>query len=158
MSGAYVSAAWEAFGTWLGGTGAAAAGSGAAEGGAAAAAGGAAAGGAAAGAGAGAAAGGTAAAGAGAAAAGGGVTLTGVAAATTAASALYQLSQGGRGINVPPSPQAAGTDESVQNAEQMQLKRAQAAGGLQSTTGTPGGQAGAMLNPTTLSQKSLLGG
>jgi hypothetical protein len=94
-----------------------------------------------------------------AAASGSGVTLGGAAAAVTAASALYQLSQGGKGINVPPSPNTgASSDQSEVDAQQEQLKRQQAAGGLQSTTGTAGGQAGAVLNPSTLSNKSLLGG
>jgi hypothetical protein len=78
--------------------------------------------------------------------------------AATGVSALATLAQGSRGINVPPQPGQVGTDESAANAEQASLRRSQIAGGLQSTTGTAGGQAGAVLNPATLSTKSLLGG
>ena len=91
--------------------------------------------------------------------AGAGITASGVSAAATGASALYQLSQGGPHVNIPPAPQsAAATDQAVANAEQQSLQRRQAAGGLQSTTGTPGGQAGAILAPSTQSSKSILGG
>jgi hypothetical protein len=58
--------------------------------------------------------------------------LSGASAAATGVSALSTLAAGSRGINVPPAPQ--------------------------STTGTAGGQAGAVLNPSTLSTKTLLGG
>jgi hypothetical protein len=61
-------------------------------------------------------------------------------------------------VNVPPVPNQIGNDQQVEATEQQELARRQAAGGLQSTVGTGGGQAGAMLNPSTLSQKSLLGG
>ena len=78
--------------------------------------------------------------------------------AATGVSALATLARGAPSINIPPSPQFAQTDATVAQAQQQALQRAQAAGGLQSTTGTPGGQAGAALNPTTLSTHSLLGG
>jgi hypothetical protein len=85
--------------------------------------------------------------------------LSGASAAATGVSALSTLAAGSRGINVPPAPQTQlGTDQSVQQADQQALQRAQVAGGLQSTTGTAGGQAGAVLNPSTLSTKTLLGG
>jgi hypothetical protein len=61
-------------------------------------------------------------------------------------------------VNVPPIPNQVGNDEQTVASEQAALQRREAAGGLQSTTGTSGGQAGAMLNPSTMSQKSLLGG
>jgi hypothetical protein len=60
-------------------------------------------------------------------------------------------------INIPPSPTPQ-VDQSVANAQQQELAREQAAGGLQSTTGTSGGQQGAILNPSTTSSHSLLGG
>ena len=91
------------------------------------------------------------------------VTAAGSAVATAApyvaaGSALYQLSQGSKGINVPPAPQTGATsDQSEVDAQQQQQRRQQAAGGLQSTLGTDGGQAGAILNPTNLGKKSLLG-
>lgn len=83
---------------------------------------------------------------------------SGATSAASGLSALNTLAQGRGGINLPPQPGAVQNDQSVQNAEQASLKRAQIAGGLQSTTGTAGGQAGAVLNPSTLSTKSLLGG
>lgn len=87
-----------------------------------------------------------------------GALLTGASTAATGVSALATLARGAPSINVPPSPQFQGTDASVAQAGQQALQRAQAAGGLESTTGTPGGQAGSVLNPTTLSTKTLLGG
>jgi hypothetical protein len=90
--------------------------------------------------------------------AGTGISATEALSAATSASALYRLSQGSKGINVPPSPQPGlTTDRGIQDAEQAQLRRAQTAGGLQGSTGTEGGQAGAILNPATLSTKTLLG-
>jgi hypothetical protein len=76
------------------------------------------------------------------------------------ASSLYQLAAGPGRINIPPSPLTpqANIDQSAANAEQQQLQREEAAAGLQSTVGTAGGQAGAILNPSTLSSHSLLGG
>jgi hypothetical protein len=73
------------------------------------------------------------------------------------ASALTTLANGPGRINVPPSPSGVGSDQAVVDAEQKELQRRQAAGGLASTAGTPGGQAGAVLNPSTISNKSLLG-
>jgi len=63
-------------------------------------------------------------------------------------------------VNVPPIPNQIGNDQETVAAEQAALQRREAAGGLQSTTGTAGGQQGAILNPSpsTMSQKSLLGG
>lgn len=113
-------------------------------------------------AGAGAAAAGTGAAAAGTAAAAGGIgtTLAEGAAIASAASAIYGLASGPGRVNIPPSPLVpqARIDQQVENAEQQALGRRQAAAGLTSTLGTAGGEAGAMLNPSTLSSKSLLGG
>lgn len=79
--------------------------------------------------------------------------------AATGVSALTTLARGAPSINIPPAPQMQlGADQAAQQAEQQSLQRAQAAGGLQSTTGTAGGQAGAILNPSTLSNRTLLGG
>lgn len=94
----------------------------------------------------------------GAAAAGIGTTIAEASAIATGASALYTLSQGAGRINVPPVPvNQPQVDQSVANAQQQQLQRMQAAGGLQSTVGPGMSQGGAVLNPTTLSQRSLLG-
>jgi hypothetical protein len=87
-----------------------------------------------------------------------GAILSGASTAATGVSALATLARGAPNINVPPSPQFQTQDATVAQAGQQALQRAQAAGGLQSTTGTPGGQAGSVLNPTTLSSKTLLGG
>lgn len=106
--------------------------------------------------------GGAAAATAGVASAGavGSIAATAAEAASIAAgaSALYSMTQKPK-INTPPMPTTpqATIDEQAQSAEQEAKKRA-ASGGLQSTTGTPGGQAGTMLNPATVSQHTLLGG
>jgi hypothetical protein len=84
-----------------------------------------------------------------------------VAGATTAAtglSAINTLAQGRGGINIPPTPGQVQSDQTVLNAQQEELQREQAAGGLQGTTGTPGGQAGAILAPSTTSNRSILGG
>lgn len=93
--------------------------------------------------------------------AGGGIatTVSEAAAVASGASALYTLSQGPGRINVPPVPvtQPAQVDQAVANAEQAQIARRAAAGGLQSTVGTGTGQAGAILNPATLSNRSMLG-
>jgi hypothetical protein len=79
--------------------------------------------------------------------------------AATGVSALATLARGAPGINLPPAPHTnLGTDQSVAQAEQQALQRAQVRGGLSSTTGTEGGQAGSVLNPATLSSKTLLGG
>jgi len=82
-------------------------------------------------------------------------------AATVAAgaSAIYQLANQPR-IQIPPSPTtgAGQIDQSVAAAEADAERRRATAGGLQSTIGTGAGQAGAVLNPGTLSQHALLGG
>jgi len=86
-------------------------------------------------------------------------TASTLATAATAGSALYQLSQGGPKINVPPTPQnGAGQDQAVAQADAQAIKRAQAADGLQASTGTAGGQAGSVLSPVTTSKNSVLGG
>jgi hypothetical protein len=86
-------------------------------------------------------------------------TISEAAAVASGASSLATLAAGPGRINVPPVPvNQMQTDITVQNAEQQQLARREAAGGLQSTVGTSGGQAGAILNPSTLSQRSVLGG
>ena len=60
---------------------------------------------------------------------------------------------------MPPSPvqTAQQQDQSQQNVEENLMRRQSIAGGLNSTVGTSGGQAGTMLNPSTLGQKTLLG-
>jgi hypothetical protein len=85
-------------------------------------------------------------------------TLSEASAVATGASALMTLAKGSGRVNVPPIPNSIGNDMSVDAAEQAARTRAEAAGGLNSTVGTSGGQAGAVLNPSTMSQKSLLGG
>jgi hypothetical protein len=90
--------------------------------------------------------------------AGTGVTASEALAAATGASALYTMAQGPKGINVPPAPSFAAQDSQVQQVEQQTLSRQQIAGGLQSTVGTPGGQAGAILSPSTTSSRAILGG
>jgi len=87
-----------------------------------------------------------------------GVTATEALAAATGASALYTMAQGPKGINVPPAPSFASQDQQVQQVEQQTLSRQQIAGGLQSTVGTAGGQAGAILSPATTSSRAILGG
>ena len=84
---------------------------------------------------------------------------SGAATAATAASALATLAAGRSGINIPPPPSPGiRNDQQIQDAQQQALKREQVAGGLQGSTGTPGGQAGAVLSPATTSSKSILGG
>lgn len=85
-------------------------------------------------------------------------TIAEAAAVASGASALYSLAKGPGRLNVPPTPGVAQTDQTVANAEQESLRRREAAGGLQSSVGTPGGQAGSVLNPATLSNRSVLGG
>jgi hypothetical protein len=89
---------------------------------------------------------------------GSGITASEVAAGAAGVSALHTMLQGRPCISIPPTPGLATQDQTVLNAQQQELAREQAAGGLQSTTGTPGGQAGAMLNPSTTSNRSILGG
>jgi hypothetical protein len=90
--------------------------------------------------------------------AGTGVTAGEAAAVATGASAVYSMSQSRSGVNIPPAPGQIQNDQQNQAAEQQTLAREQAAGGLQSTTGTAGGQAGAMISPATTSNRSILGG
>lgn len=68
------------------------------------------------------------------------------------------LAKGSGRVNVPPIPNQVGNDMETAAAEQQTLQRREAAGGINSTIGTSGGQQGAVLNPSTMSQKSLLGG
>lgn len=100
-------------------------------------------------------------AGAGAGAAGtGAATAAGyVAAGVGAAASIYGGTQAARGINIPPSPilRQASVDEAVQQSGEQQRRRQEVAGGIQSTVGTAGGQAGSILNPTTMAQSTLLG-
>lgn len=85
-------------------------------------------------------------------------TVSEAAAVASGASALATLAAGPGNISVPPAPYQASVDTGALNAEQEERQRLAAAGGLQSTIGTGGGQAGAILNPSTMSQRSLLGG
>lgn len=89
------------------------------------------------------------------------LTTAGEAAAVAeGASALYTLSQGPRNPNIPPigTTGQGQIDQSAAAAAEAERQRLAAAGGLQSTIGTGAGQAGAMLNPSTLSSRTLLGG
>jgi hypothetical protein len=111
---------------------------------------------------------GAAATGVGGAVAAGGALTTGAGIATTVseaaavasgASALATLANGPGRINIPPVPvNQPQTDQAVLNAQQQEIQREAAAGGLQSTVGTAGGQGGAILNPSTMSSRSILGG
>jgi hypothetical protein len=74
------------------------------------------------------------------------------------ASALYSLAAGPGRLNVPPAPGGSQVDQTALAADQAQKQREMAAGGLQGTTGTAGGNQGAVLNPGTLAKASLLGG
>jgi hypothetical protein len=85
-------------------------------------------------------------------------TLGEAAAIAQGASSLYTLAQGQRGVSIPPTPGMGQQDQAIANAEQQERARREAAGGLQSTLGTPGGAQGALLNPATLSNRQLLGG
>jgi hypothetical protein len=60
---------------------------------------------------------------------------------------------------LPPSPviPQAQQNEQIQNQALEAQKRASIAGGIESTVGTPGGQAGQMLDPANLGQRTLLG-
>jgi hypothetical protein len=89
---------------------------------------------------------------------GAGITAGEVSAAASLSSSIYTLSQGAGKVNDPPAPNQLGSDATVADAQQQQLRRQQAAGGIDSTTGTSGGQAGAVLNPSSMSTHSLLGG
>lgn len=85
-------------------------------------------------------------------------TISESAAVAEGASALYTLVNGPGSVSVPPMPYTANVDQGALNAEQQERQRLAAAGGLQSTVGTGGGQAGAILNPGTMSSRTLLGG
>lgn len=87
-----------------------------------------------------------------------GVTAGELSAAATGASALYTLAKGSPSMNIPPAPGQVTNDVQIQNAGQLALAREQAAGGLQSTVGTSGGNQGAILSPSTTSSRSILGG
>ena len=60
---------------------------------------------------------------------------------------------------IPPSPVMAQAqiDQSTEQAEQNAQRRQSIAGGINSTIGTSGGQAGQMLNPANMGGKTLLG-
>lgn len=60
---------------------------------------------------------------------------------------------------LPPSPvqTAEQLGQESQAADLAAQRRQSVAGGLASTVGTSGGQAGALLNPTNLGQRTLLG-
>jgi len=81
-----------------------------------------------------------------------------IAETAAAASAVYSLANQPK-IGMPPSPllNPLTQDISVHQAEQEERSRQQSRAGIVSTLGTPGGEQGSALNPTTLSQKSLLG-
>lgn len=87
-----------------------------------------------------------------------GVTYQEASAAATGVSALYTLAQSKHGISIPPAPRSVQNDSQVQLQEQQILQREQSAGGLDSTTGTAGGEQGAILGAGTTSNRSILGG
>lgn len=60
---------------------------------------------------------------------------------------------------IPPSPviPQAQVDQQAELASQQARQRQSIAGGISSTVGTPGGQAGEALNPANLGGKTLLG-
>jgi len=66
---------------------------------------------------------------------------------------------GKKNVPIPPSPviPQPRVDEATADAENKSRLRQQIAGGIVSTEGTAGGGAGSMLNPGTMSGKSLLG-
>lgn len=70
-----------------------------------------------------------------------------------------QVGKGGHQPVIPPSPviPAAQVDQAQQEAENNAKKRQQLSGGITSTIGTAGGQAGSMLDPGTFGGKTLLG-
>jgi hypothetical protein len=80
------------------------------------------------------------------------IAMAGVA-ATTATAALQKKPV------MPPSPviPQAQVDQSAQDANQAAQRRQSIAGGISSTVGTTGGQAGAVLNPGNMGSKTLLG-
>lgn len=80
--------------------------------------------------------------------------------AAVAYGAAGALAPGGGGrLAIPPSPVIPQTvvDQSAQEAENTAKRRQQLAGGILSTVGTAGGEAGSVMNPSTISQASLLG-
>lgn len=81
--------------------------------------------------------------------------LAGSLAAGAATNALY----GAKKPVMPPSPVMGQQqqDVSTREAEENAQRRQSIAGGMNSTVGTSGGQAGAMLNPANLGNKTLLG-
>ena len=84
----------------------------------------------------------------------------GVGTAAGVASVAGQLGAFGRRRPIiPPQPQmgAQQVDQSTQAAEEAAMRRESIAGGLSSTVGTPGGQAGELLNPQISGTKQLLG-
>lgn len=93
----------------------------------------------------------------------GGTTIT-AGGALTAAGTAAEVAQGVAALNpkggpvVPQPLQTPQADQQVLNAEQQNIARKASAGGLFGTTGTPGGEQGAILAPATMGQKSLLGG
>jgi hypothetical protein len=87
-----------------------------------------------------------------------GITAPEAAAAASGASSIFTLAQSRKGLSIPPPPQTVQNDAQIQQVEQQTLAREQAAGGLQGSTGTPGGQAGAILASNTTSNRSILGG
>lgn len=85
-------------------------------------------------------------------------TISEASAVASGASALATLVNGPGNVSIPPSPYQPNVDQGALSAEEQERQRLAAAGGLQSTVGTGAGQAGAILNPSTMSQRSLLGG
>jgi hypothetical protein len=86
-----------------------------------------------------------------------GTTISEATAVASAASSLKTLADGPGRVNVPPPAGSSQVDQTAVAADQAQKQRQMAAGGLQGTTGTPGGQQGAVLNPATMSRSTLLG-
>ena len=92
--------------------------------------------------------------------AGGGITAGEVSAGAAvlgAGTAAYSALSAKKPV-IPPSPvNAVSTDQSVEDAQANAMRRQSIAGGLSSTVGTSGGQAGTILNPANMGGKSLLG-
>jgi len=87
------------------------------------------------------------------------VSMAGTAAETAALGIGASSLLGGKKPIMPPSPVLSQQkqDLSQQQVEENAMRRQSIAGGMNSTVGTIGGQAGSMLNPTTMSGKTLLG-
>ena len=80
-------------------------------------------------------------------------------AALFVAGAATAVASAPKAPRIPPSPviPPEQVDQGAAAAEADARKRQQLAGGIASTVGTSGGEAGAVMNPATMSGHSLLG-